>query len=69
MKEFIALLMNTMIYPLLTILVIFSVVEVISFLKEKKLFSMNPKKIGFYIIIFGTILVWTFVFCIVKWLI
>lgn len=69
MKEFISLLMNMMIYPLLIILVIFSIIETISFLKERKIFIIKPKKIGFYIIVFRTILFWAFIFCIVKWLI
>ena len=69
MKEFIALLLNTMIYPLLFCLILFLIIEAITFFSEKRFLNMNPKKKGFYIILFGTVIFWSLVVSFVKWLI
>jgi hypothetical protein len=69
MKEFISLLLNTMIYPLFFCLVFFIFVEIIAFFDQKKFLKMNHTKKGFYFILFSTIIFWTLIISIVKWLI
>lgn len=52
MREFIYLLLNTVLYPLLFTVGIFLIIELISFFKKKKFISMNPtkKRVIFYFI-------------------